>query len=138
MSRPSRSPGRRASKTTSAVGSSVRIRRIYDKDAVEDGYRVLVDRLWPRGISKQEAALDEWAKDLAPGTDLRRWYGHDPDRFEEFARRYRDELDRDPAPAGLARLRDIARQQTVVLITATRDLERSGARVLRDVLSESA
>jgi uncharacterized protein YeaO (DUF488 family) len=136
-SRRSPSPGRRARKTTPAVGSSVRIQRIYDKDAAEGGYRVLVDRLWPRGVRKQDAALDEWAKDLAPGTDLRRWYGHDPDRFEEFARRYRDELDRDPAAAALARLRGIAQQQTVVLITATRDIERSGARVLGDVLSEN-
>jgi uncharacterized protein YeaO (DUF488 family) len=136
-SRQSPSPGRRARKPTSAVGSSIRIRRIYDKDALGDGYRVLVDRLWPRGISKQDAALDEWAKDLAPGTDLRRWYGHAPDRFEEFARRYRDELERDPAPAALARLRGLARQQTLVLLTATRDVERSGARVLGDVLSET-
>jgi uncharacterized protein YeaO (DUF488 family) len=103
---------------------------------VEDGYRVLVDRLWPRGIAKQDAALDEWAKDLAPGTDLRRWYGHDPARFEEFARRYRDELRRDPAAAALARLRGRAQQQTVVLVTATRDIEHSGARVLRAVLTD--
>jgi uncharacterized protein YeaO (DUF488 family) len=105
---------------------------------VEDGYRVLVDRLWPRGIAKQDAALDEWAKDLAPGTDLRRWYGHDPARFEEFARRYRDELRRDPAAAALARLRARAQEQTVVLVTATRDIEHSGARVLLAVLSERA
>jgi uncharacterized protein YeaO (DUF488 family) len=135
-SRRSPSPGRRARKPTSAAGSSFRIRRIYDKDAAEDGYRVLVDRLWPRGISKQNAALDEWAKDIAPGTELRRWYGHDPDRFEEFARRYRDELDRNPAAAALARLRGTAQQQTVILVTATRDIEHSGAWVLRDVLSE--
>jgi uncharacterized protein YeaO (DUF488 family) len=137
-SRPSPSPGRRARNPTTAGGSSFEIRRIYDRDAVENGYRVLVDRLWPRGITKQDAALDEWAKDLAPGTDLRRWYGHDPARFEEFARRYRDELDRDTAAAALARLRDRAVLQTVVLVTATRDIEHSGARVLLAVLSERA
>jgi uncharacterized protein YeaO (DUF488 family) len=135
-SRPSPSPGRRARDPTKAVGSPFQIRRIYDQDAVEDGYRVLVDRLWPRGISKQDAALDEWAKDLAPGTELRRWYGHDPDRFGEFARRYRAELDRGSAAAALARLRGIAQQQTVVLVTATRHIDYSGARVLLDVLSE--
>jgi uncharacterized protein YeaO (DUF488 family) len=135
-SRPSPSPGRRARNPTSAAGPSFEIRRIYDKGAVEDGYRVLVDRLWPRGIAKQDAALDEWAKDVAPGTDLRRWYGHDPARFEEFARRYRDELRRDPAAAAVARLRGRAQQQTVVLVTATRDIEHSGARVLLAFLSE--
>jgi uncharacterized protein YeaO (DUF488 family) len=136
--RPSRSPGRRASNPTNADGSSFEIRRIYDRGADAEGYRVLVDRLWPRGIAKQDAALDEWAKDLAPGTDLRRWYGHDPARFEEFARRYRDELRRDPAAAALARLRGLAQHQTVVLVTATRDIEHSGARVLLAVLSERA
>src|SRR5262245_17610135 len=100
-SRPSPSPGRRAKKPAQAAGSRFEIRRIYDQDPPEAGYRVLVDRLWPRGIRKQNAALDEWAKDIAPTTDLRRWYGHDPARFEEFARRYRDELNRDPAAAAM-------------------------------------
>lgn len=70
----------------------VRVRRIYDEPAPEDGARVLVDRVWPRGMTKQKAQLDEWCKQVAPSTDLRKWYGHQPERFEEFTRRYRDEL----------------------------------------------
>jgi uncharacterized protein YeaO (DUF488 family) len=108
---------------------------MYDGDESDDGYRVLVDRLWPRGISKQRAALDEWAKDLAPGNELRQWYGHDPARFEEFARRYQRELQHAPAQAAVARLRTVARRNRVTLLTATRDLEHSGACVLRDVLT---
>ena len=108
------------------------IQRVYDPEAT-DGYRVLVDRLWPRGISKEKAALDEWAKDLAPGTELRQWYGHDPARFDEFARRYREELKHSPGREAVAALRTVEGDR-VVLVTATRDLEHSGARVLRDVL----
>ena len=115
-----------------------RIKRIYDPPAPEDGYRVLVDRLWPRGVSKAKAALDEWAKDVAPGTELRQWYGHDPARFDEFARRYREELHETPARAEVAKLRAVAREQRVVLVTATRDLEHSGAQVLREVLTTRA
>jgi uncharacterized protein YeaO (DUF488 family) len=116
--------------------SRFEIRRIYDENATGDRYRVLVDRLWPRGIRKSEAALDEWAKDIAPTTELRRWYGHEPARFEEFARRYRDELAGAPASEHVARLRALAKERPVALITATRDLEHSGARVLQDVLDE--
>ena len=118
-----------------AAGSRFEMRRIYDQDG-DGGYRVLVDRLWPRGISKSAAALDEWAKDVAPSTGLRRWYGHDPARFEEFARRYRDELRQAPAVEVVRRLRARAGNRSVILVTATRDLEHSGARVLRDVLVE--
>ena len=110
------------------------IRRIYDFADTDKGYRVLVDRLWPRGVSKAAAALDEWAKDVAPTSDLRRWYGHDPSRFEEFARRYREELRHAPAEEAITRLRALAQEQQVTLVTATRDLERSGARVMLDVL----
>jgi uncharacterized protein YeaO (DUF488 family) len=119
------------------VRSRLEVRRIYEATAVDGSYRVLVDRLWPRGISKAKAALDEWAKDVAPGSDLRRWYGHDPARFEEFARRYRGELAREPAAEAAARLRTLARDHRVTLLTATRDVERSGARVLRDVLLDT-
>jgi uncharacterized protein YeaO (DUF488 family) len=104
-------------------------------DAGETGYRVLVDRLWPRGISKAEAALDEWLTDVAPSADLRRWYGHRVERFEEFARRYRSELRRPPASTAVDRLVGMAREQPVTLLTATRDVEYSGAWVLRQVLA---
>jgi uncharacterized protein YeaO (DUF488 family) len=114
------------------------IRRIYDVGSGGDDYRVLVDRLWPRGIRKEDARLDEWAKEIAPTTDLRRWYGHDPAKFEEFARRYRDELGAPPAADDVARLRALARQRRVALVTATRDVEHSGAWVLRDVITEKA
>jgi uncharacterized protein YeaO (DUF488 family) len=107
------------------------VARVYD-DPGPDRHRVLVDRLWPRGIGKQDAPLDEWPKELAPSTELRRWYGHDPARFTEFARRYRAELARPPASETVTRLRDLARRRPVTLVTATRDAEHSGARVLRD------
>lgn len=98
------------------------------------GYRVLVDRLWPRGVSKDRLRLDEWAKDAAPSTTLRRWYGHEPSKFHEFARRYHVELSSPPAADVVARLATIAHDRDVVLLTATRDVERSGAQVLHDHL----
>jgi len=113
----------------------VEIRRVYDDEDTGTAYRVLVDRLWPRGLSKAGAALDEWAKDGAPSAELRRWYGHQPARFDEFRRRYRDELRRQPAKDVVGRLRALARRRKVVLLTATRDVDRSGAQVLCDVLT---
>ncbi len=112
----------------------VDLRRVYD-DARGSGYRVLVDRLWPRGVSKSAAALDEWLRDAAPSSELRRWYGHRVERFEEFAVRYRAELRHPPAAAAVDRLVELALAQSVTLLTATRDVEHSGARVLYDVLT---
>ena len=109
------------------------VHRVYDEDQGH-GYRVLVDRLWPRGVSKEKAALDEWAKDAAPSDELRRWYGHDPDKFAEFARRYRAELKTSPGKEAVAQLRATAKKKSVVLLTATRDVEHSGADVLFMVL----
>lgn len=100
-------------------------------------HRVLVDRLWPRGMKKEAVDLDEWAKDVAPSAELRRWYGHEPERFAEFARRYRAELRGEPAAPVVARLRREARRHRIVLLTATRDVERSGAEVLRSVLGRA-
>jgi uncharacterized protein YeaO (DUF488 family) len=117
--------------------SQFEVVRIYDVNAADGSYRVLVDRLWPRGVTKGEAALDAWAKELAPGSELRRWYGHDPGRFEEFARRYRNELRIEPASDAIARLRNIAKDKRVTLVTATRDVEHSGAQVLRDILLDA-
>lgn len=113
----------------------VHVRRIYDDVEVE-GARVLVDRLWPRGVSKQDAHLTIWPKDIAPSSELRRWYGHDPERFEEFAHRYRAELDDDAHRQALDEVRALARRQDVVLLTATKDVDHSHARVLAEALRE--
>lgn len=118
---------------TSRHPPPIRIRRIYDED--DGGYRVLVDRLWPRGITKHDAAIDEWAKDVAPSAALRRWYGHDPTKFDEFARRYRQELAEPPASEAVTHLLDLAQQRPVTLVTATRDVEHSAAQVLHDHLA---
>jgi uncharacterized protein YeaO (DUF488 family) len=110
------------------------VARVYD-DRDPGRYHVLVDRLWPRGMSKRDVSLDEWPKEVAPSTGLRRWYGHDPAKFDEFARKYRDELAYPPASEAVARLVELAKQRPVTLLTATRDVEHSGARVLCDHLT---
>ena len=117
---------------------SAELRRIYDSPDPSEGHRVLVDRLWPRGVRKDGAPVDEWAKDVAPSPELRRWYGHDPARFAEFARRYRAELGQPPAADAVNRLADTAGSGPLVLVTATRDVEHSGAQVLLDVVLEHA
>jgi uncharacterized protein YeaO (DUF488 family) len=96
------------------VPALIRIKRVYEAPEREDGLRVLIDRLWPRGMTKDDLRLEDWAKDLAPSNELRRWYGHDPERFAELAAR--------------------ARRGAVTLLTATRELELSHAQVLREVL----
>ena len=112
---------------------SFQIHRVYDHP-FPPGTRVLVDRLWPRGVAKDEAGLDEWLKDVAPSTELRRWYGHAVDRFEEFAARYRAELREAPAADAVGHLIELSGSGPVILLTATRDVEHSGARVLMDHL----
>jgi uncharacterized protein YeaO (DUF488 family) len=114
---------------------AIRVARVYEND-IHRGNRVLVDRLWPRGIRKADAAIDEWLRDVAPSTELRRWYGHDVARFSEFARRYRAELRGPPASTAVDHLLDLARAHAVTLVTATRDVEHSGARVLEAHLAE--
>ena len=109
----------------------VQIKRIYDDPSPEDGTRVLVDRIWPRGVSKERADLDEWCKQIAPSTELRKWYGHDPARFDEFTRRYEDELIDPERAAELTHLRELARQKKMLtLLTATKDIDISEAAVL--------
>ncbi len=116
----------------------VQVRRAYDPPLPDDGQRVLVDRLWPRGLSKQRAHLDEWCKQVAPSTELRKWYGHDPDRYEEFARRYRAELG-DPERAGaLDQLRELAAHGPLTLLTAAKRADISEATVLADLLIHPA
>ncbi len=109
------------------------IHRVYEGRGPA-GRRVLVDRLWPRGLTKTEVGQDEWMRDVAPSTELRRWYGHDVARFDEFASRYRAELAALPASAAVAHLHDMGEEGSVVLLTATRDVAHSGARVLLDHL----
>jgi uncharacterized protein YeaO (DUF488 family) len=115
------------------VSARIATKRVYDAPAPADGYRVLIDRLWPRGISRERAKLDEWARELAPSTELRRWFGHDPDRFGEFRTRYRRELE---GQAGeLDRLRERARAEPLTLLYGARDTEHNDAVVLAEVLS---
>lgn len=113
---------------------SVRVGRVYDARARGDGSRVLVDRLWPRGLRKDAADLDEWCKQAAPSSELRAWYAHDPERFAEFRRRYRDELRRGEPAAAIAHLRELAARRTLTLLTATKSLDISGAAVLAEML----
>jgi uncharacterized protein YeaO (DUF488 family) len=114
--------------------NAFRLVRVYDEEQAA-GYRVLVDRLWPRGITKARAGLDEWLKDIAPSDELRRWYGHEPSKFQEFRRRYRGELQRQPASDAVKHLHDLAAEHgSVTLLTATRDVDHSGARVVLDHL----
>jgi uncharacterized protein YeaO (DUF488 family) len=110
----------------------IRLKRAYQPAAADDGARILVDRLWPRGLKKSDAAIDRWLKDIAPSTALRQWFAHDPARWPEFRRRYRSEIRRHPAQ--LAELRALARQGPVTLIFAARDERRNDAVVLRSVL----
>lgn len=111
---------------------TITVKRVYDGPAPDDGARVLVDRLWPRGISKEHAHLDRWSKEVAPSTDLRTWFHHDPDRFEEFERRYRAELAGNPEVPELAELG--AGDRRLTLVYSARDTEHNQALVLRDVL----
>jgi uncharacterized protein YeaO (DUF488 family) len=116
------------------MSADIRLRRAYDAPAPDDGYRVLIDRLWPRGVSRDDARIDEWARDLAPSDDLRRWFGHDPQRWAEFRRRYREELrDHDTE---LDRLGARAIQDRLTLVYGARDTRRNNAVVLREVLEQ--
>jgi uncharacterized protein YeaO (DUF488 family) len=110
----------------------VRLKRAYETASPEDGYRVLVDRLWPRGVSKEQAELDEWDKELPPSIQLREWFGHEPRRFPEFRRRYIEELRANGAR--LAELRRLARAGTLTLVYSAHDSEHNDAVVLAEVL----
>jgi uncharacterized protein YeaO (DUF488 family) len=112
----------------------LRVARIYAKPAVADGRRILVDRLWPRGVSKAAAELDDWCKEVAPSDELRRWYGHDPERFEEFSQRYREELAGGVQAEALARIAAEARTGVVTLLTATKEPALSQAAVIKSAI----
>jgi uncharacterized protein YeaO (DUF488 family) len=110
----------------------IRLKRAYEPSQRSDGYRVLIDRIWPRGVSKEEAHLDEWARELAPSGELRRWFGHDPARFAEFRSRYLDELQAQRET--LRKLRRRAREETLTLVYGARDTENNDAVVLAELL----
>ncbi|HOD99584.1 MAG TPA: DUF488 family protein [Kiritimatiellia bacterium] len=112
----------------------IAIQRIYDTPV--DGYRVLVDRLWPRGVSRDAARLDEWLRDLAPSAKLRQWFNHEPARWEKFRAQYRAELA--PQQETLARLRDIAQRKKLVLLYAAKNEDYNNARVIQEILNESS
>ncbi|MCK9450480.1 MAG: DUF488 domain-containing protein [Bacteroidales bacterium] len=110
----------------------IKLKRIYEKPSDDDGYRILVDRLWPRGVSKAEAKLDEWDKEIAPSTELRKWFDHKEERFAEFSKRYREEL-KDKGKE-LDQLREIAKKQTLTLLYAAKNPEMNQAVVLKEEL----
>ena len=119
-----------ASKRATTV---IRIKRAYDPPSADDGLRILIDRLWPRGMPKAKLKLDSWVKHLSPSNALRKWYQHDPEKFAEFRKRYVAELKAEGE--GLAELRAAVKGRTVTLLTATKEIELSHATVLRDLLS---
>lgn len=126
----------KASARTSATGPAIRIRRVYETPDPDDGTRVLIDRVWPRGLAKADAHLDEWAKDAAPSTELRRWYGHEPDRFPEFTRRYRAELTTPERQAAVDHLHTLATSGTLTLLTAVKDLDHGHVQVLAEAIRD--
>jgi uncharacterized protein YeaO (DUF488 family) len=117
------------------MGSPIRVRRVYEHALADDGRRILVDRLWPRGLRKDAAALDDWLRDVAPSAELRTWYGHEPARFPEFRRRYLAELTGPVQRAALGKLRGFAAAGPLTLLTATKDAEHSQAAVLAGLLA---
>jgi uncharacterized protein YeaO (DUF488 family) len=118
------------------VNVSVDIARVYDEKGQDPRGRILVDRLWPRGLARADAPFEWWAKDAAPSTELRKWYDHVPERFEEFGRRYRIELTASPGREAVNELRRESKAGPIVLLTATKDLRISGAAVLGHVVAD--
>jgi len=115
------------------AAAAIRIKRAYDPPEPDDGLRILIDRLWPRGMPKAQLKLDSWVKHLSPSNALRKWYQHDPEKFTEFRKRYVAELKAEGE--GLAELRAAVKGRTVTLLTATKELELSHATVLRELLA---
>ena len=111
---------------------NIKLKRAYEAPAPEDGMRILVDRLWPRGLSKQRAAIDQWMKDISPSTKLRKWFGHDPSRWDEFRRRYAKEVHQHPEL--LDQLRSLAREGPITLVYSARDEVHNDAVELRHVI----
>ena len=118
--------------STKITAANVRLKRAYEPSAAGDGTRILIDRLWPRGVKKVDAAIDHWAKDIAPSTALRKWFGHDPARWQEFRSRYAAEVHAHPEQLG--ELRALAQQGPITLVYSARDEVHNDAVVLRDFL----
>jgi uncharacterized protein YeaO (DUF488 family) len=118
--------------STKVPPANVKLKRAYESPAPEDGTRILIDRLWPRGVSKKKAALDQWMKQIAPSAELRKWFGHDPARWEQFRRRYVEEVHHNLAL--LDQLRSFARQGPITLVYSARDEVHNDALVLRDLI----
>lgn len=112
--------------------ANVKLKRAYDPPEPADGVRILVDRLWPRGVKKEDAAIDEWMKDIAPSTELRKWFGHDPERWEEFCERYAEEVDQHSEQ--LRQLRELARKGRITLIYSAHDEAHNDAVALRNFI----
>lgn len=127
---------RRRKAATRTLSPTVRAKRAYAAPSSDDGQRILVDRIWPRGVRRDQLALDDWLKDVAPSNDLRRWFNHDPERWPEFVVRYRAELAKPPASEALASLKACARRGALTLVYAARDEKHNNAIALRDILAE--
>ena len=112
----------------------MKVKRVYEKKDGSDGRRIYVDRLWPRGLSKREAEIDEWMKDLSPSADLRKWFGHEPAKFEEFKRRYRKELEAAESKARLRQIATMSEREDVTLLYSARDTEHNNAVVLAELV----
>ncbi|MER6567838.1 DUF488 family protein [Streptomyces sp. NPDC001093] len=117
------------------MARQIAYRRVYEETSPQDGKRVLVDRVWPRGMRKEDAHLHEWLRDVAPSSDLRKWYGHEPSRFTEFRRRYLAELRDTEHREAAEHLRDLAAHDRLMLLTATKDVDHSQAAVLAEWLT---
>ncbi|GAA0487937.1 DUF488 domain-containing protein [Salinibacillus aidingensis] len=116
---------------------AIEVKRIYEAAEEGDGRRVLVDRVWPRGVSKQKAQLDEWLKDITPSTDLRKWFGHDPDKFGQFKTEFQKELATHPEKIkAVAYVRELAEQEKVTLLYAAKDPVHNHVQVLKEYLEE--
>lgn len=117
--------------------ADIRLKRAYEEPSDNDGARILVERLWPRGVTKAAASLDAWLKEVAPSPELRKWFGHDFDKWDEFRERYRRELEeRDEARSAVAELLERARAGRLTLVLASKDVERSSAAILKDHLEQ--
>lgn len=120
-----------------AKEARVRVKRAYDAPEADDGYRVLVDRLWPRGVAKEALRLDAWLKEIAPSPDLRKWFGHEPERWERFRQLYRQELETPAQRRLLGELAERAKRDGLTLVYGARDRDHNGALVLREIIMES-